>query len=772
MLPATTLALIPSAPHPTSRTLGGAGARFHSGFVAAPRFVGLPLSSAPRAAVRGRGLAGGMRMGLGTALAHALWWKPAFWAYKFQHFMVASIWSQLLAVTLISLALISVGAVLFKFIAPDGHVKDFTHWMTRSYVMLNKVPSNNPMIAESHRERLVNNILFNLNTLTISVITGLVAATSKTAFDRAVNGNYQVLEKGHTVLLMDKWCGQVSPIIQHFDKLATKGDRLDILGHPVVVLSNLPKAKATEIIEEGRSTRGRKVNVLVRQGDPSKAPDLKKVSADKANRVVLLTADHDREHITDGTPSKSLKHKIRTDTALLKSTRKEWVQETRSELTGLIAVPGEGKHWTQYEGDFTVCEDQEFVGRLIAMCTVERSNGLSQVYNAVLQPGDANFLETEKVDHESRLYFLEGKKFDELQGHFPKSIICGIIRKSEVILAPKGDVEVEAGDSLLAFGRDKKQLCSRMSTKFAGLPPTAPGKFHETAEEQQQGQREKADAKDKGFRMRPKRHVIVLGWNERGEKTLREIAEVLPKGSKITTLQDKKVAVDPETASYCESKNVGLQHMEGDTMDRDKLEEIGAAKSDCIVCLFDSSAASNTEDTTDSELITTIQALGQMNFQKVVKRPRLVSMVHSRQTLKLIKGATEEAGLVADFILANELESGALVQVLMDPDLEKVFNEVLSPNSKELLSLQSGKVLDQDYPGFSADYLYTDKRLKVSFQQIQTCARRNGQIAIGLILDNPMGEDKVVLIPEMQTEFELGAQDRVVVIGDFKDAYA
>lgn len=65
------------------------------------------------------------------------------------------------------------------------------------------------MVADTKRERLVNNILFNLNTLTIAVLTGLVAASCKTAFDRVVNGNYPIVESGHVVVLMDKWCEQV-----------------------------------------------------------------------------------------------------------------------------------------------------------------------------------------------------------------------------------------------------------------------------------------------------------------------------------------------------------------------------------------------------------------------------------------------------------------------------------------------------------------------------------------------------------------------------------
>lgn len=51
--------------------------------------------------------------------------------------------------------------------------------------------------------------------------------------------------------------------------------------------------------------------------------------------------------------------------------------------TAVVAVPGDGVHWQSFESDFSVCEDQEFVGRLLAMCTVESSSGLSQVCDSV-----------------------------------------------------------------------------------------------------------------------------------------------------------------------------------------------------------------------------------------------------------------------------------------------------------------------------------------------------------------------------------------------------
>lgn len=67
------------------------------------------------------------------------------------------------------------------------------------------------------------------------------------------------------------------------------------------------------------------------------------------------------------------------------------------------------------------------------------------------------------------------------------------------------------------------------------------------------------------------------------------------------------------------------------------------------------------DDSTDSQLLAVIHAYGKLPKPQGKKLPRLVSMVHSKATLKLLQQAATDAGIIADFILSNDLESGALV---------------------------------------------------------------------------------------------------------------
>ncbi len=134
-------------------------------------------------------------------------------------------------------------------------------------------------------------------------------------------------------------------------------------------------------------------------------------------------------------------------------------------------MPGEGKYWQSLEGDFSVCEDQEFVGRLLAMCTVESSSGLSQVYNTILKPNKANFYQTPPISLQKGRYDgLIGTTFDKLQSFFPRCVVCGIVRDGAVLLAPEADLEVFPTDSILVFANEKSHL---YATRTAEKPAAA-----------------------------------------------------------------------------------------------------------------------------------------------------------------------------------------------------------------------------------------------------------------------------------------------------------
>ncbi len=87
---------------------------------------------------------------------------------------------------------------------------------------------------------------------------------------------------------MDQWNDQLVPIVQHMSRMSQLPNAPKVLNRPVVVLSNVAKARVAALIEEGLAVAGpRKLNVLVRQGDPRNAADLTKVCVEQADKVCV-----------------------------------------------------------------------------------------------------------------------------------------------------------------------------------------------------------------------------------------------------------------------------------------------------------------------------------------------------------------------------------------------------------------------------------------------------------------------------------------------------
>lgn len=108
----------------------------------------------PTATVLGRRAACGPKMsiaGIQTTLMLAL--KPAWWVYQFQNLAVSNIVNQVVVVTLLSFILISGGAFIYALVVPNSLSKNVIHWLTRSYVMLNKVGAEPDPPSVSHAKR-------------------------------------------------------------------------------------------------------------------------------------------------------------------------------------------------------------------------------------------------------------------------------------------------------------------------------------------------------------------------------------------------------------------------------------------------------------------------------------------------------------------------------------------------------------------------------------------------------------------------------------------
>jgi hypothetical protein len=214
------------------------------------------------------------------------------------------------------------------------------------------------MSAPTSWERLINNVLFNLHILTIALATGIVASSAKTATDNYINSNSPVLESGHVVLLADQWSDALGPILRELRIAAAAPHAPIALRRPVVVLTGRPKAEARQLIDAAASGGAavlRRLEVIVRQGDPRLAVDLCRVRAAHAAHVALLSCA--------APAAPCARRRVCLQAALLRQLRTD-----RPRPAALLLLPPlEAGGWQGLAEDFTVLEDAEFVGRLLGV---------------------------------------------------------------------------------------------------------------------------------------------------------------------------------------------------------------------------------------------------------------------------------------------------------------------------------------------------------------------------------------------------------------------
>jgi hypothetical protein len=245
------------------------------------------------------------------------------------------------------------------------------------------------MTAPTGWAMVINNLLFNLNILTIAVITGLVANKAKAATDNYINSNGEpcpnpatsrrfsppsspaaaVIERNHIVILVDQWSDFLIPIIRQLRIAAADPAAATPFRRPVLILTGRPKTQAQPLINAAAAasatntaTSGplRRLEIIVRQGDPRLAADLDRVCAGRAARVALIAADADRA----APAGPAVRRKLGVAAALLRQLRPA---PPRPAAVLALPRPAAAGGWRWLEEDFAVLEDDEFLGRLLGV---------------------------------------------------------------------------------------------------------------------------------------------------------------------------------------------------------------------------------------------------------------------------------------------------------------------------------------------------------------------------------------------------------------------
>ena len=534
----------------------------------------------------------------------------------------------------------------------------------------------------------------------VSTLIGVLSNGIEAQMDRLRKGRSKVLESNHTLVL--GWSPQVFTILNELMIANENQNKARI-----VVLADKDKVEMEDEIRERVEVKG-KTRIICRSGSPIDPNDLEITSPHAAKSIIVLppeNSDPDTDviktvlAITNNPNRRAEPYHIVTQ---IRDAKNMDVLKLVGEKDKVLAV---------LTGDL--------IARVVAQTS--RQSGLSVVYTELMDfGGDEIYFKREPS--------LTGKTYGQVLLAYEDSCVMGL-RKADgkILLNPSMDSRIEAGDQIFALSEDDDTI--RLSSQ--NLPPINEAVIR---------------SDERALKAQPEK-CLILGWNRSGTTIVRELDNYVVKGSQVTVVADIYNIEKQIRAQGGRLKNQKLVVQEGETTDRDLLNELNVADYDHVIVL-----AYSTLEPQEADAKTLVTLLHLRDMAQKDETP--FSIVS--EMLDLRNRELAEATQVDDFIVSEHLVSLMMSQLSENAELFDVFTDIFDPEGSEI------------YLKPVSDYVVTGE--PVNFYTVVEAACRRGETALGYritseatnagksygIHTNPKKSEKVSFAPE----------DKVIVIAE------
>lgn len=531
-----------------------------------------------------------------------------------------------------------------------------------------------------------------------SALIGILNSGFESKIEELRKGKSRVLEKNHTLIL--GWSPKVFTIISELI-IANSNVKNPV----IVILSDMPK---TEMEDELRhkfpSTENTKI--ICRTGSPIDLDDLNIVSPNEAKSIIVISPECENSDI----------HVIKTVLALTNNPkRKEEKYHIVAEITkeeNMEAANLVGNNETTY-----ILSDD-----LIARVTAQtcRQSGLSVVY-------------TELLDFDGvEIYFKEepkliGKTFKECLFMYNDSAVMGICKKDgKTFVNPDLATVIEEGDSIIAISEDDDTIILSNLTDYkinneiirTVIPP-------------------------KPF---PEK-TLILGWNEKGAKIIKELDNYVEEGSLVAVLTDHENMADEIKSVTEHIKNQKIKVAKGDFTKRATLDTLKVENFNHIIILSDRNT-----DVQESDAKTLICLLHLRNIAQQFKK----SFSIVSEMLDVKNKTLAEITKADDFIVSDKITSLQISQLSENKHLKSVFDDIFDADGSEIYLKPIG-----NYIKIGEDS---------NFYTILESAAQKKEVAIGYRLNRFANDPEkgygVVVDPKKDEIIKYDEKDKVIVISE------
>jgi hypothetical protein len=243
-------------------------------------------------------------------------------------------------------------------------------------------------------------------------------------------------------------------------------------------------------------------------------------------------------------------------------------------------------------------------------------------------------------------------------------------------------------------------------------------------------------------------NTLILGWNNRGQKILRELNDYVAEGSKLLIVAElSEVDIENITSIQSNLNHIEISYQNGEISDKKTLEKLNKDTYNNIIVLSYSHLSIQ-----ESDAKTLICLLHLRNISEHLNRDFNI-------VTEMLDLNNRELGVVAkadDFIVGNNLISLLLAQISENPDLIKVYNELFKAEGSEIYLKPASR--------------YIAVNTDVDFYTIVANAAAIQESAIGYRI-SALNDDLehnfgIKLNPKKDETIRLSANDFVIVLSE------
>jgi voltage-gated potassium channel Kch len=536
----------------------------------------------------------------------------------------------------------------------------------------------------------------------VSTLIGTITSGMESSIDEMRKGRSRVVESGHTLIL--GWSPTVFAIISEL-VIANANQR----NPRIVIMADRDKVEMEDELRSKLPTT-KNTRVICRRGSPLDLDDLELVNPHEAKSIIILSP-------AVNSPDT---HVVKSILALTNNPNRG---PEPFHIVAEILDPKNMEAARLVGGDEAVLVlSAETIARITAQTC--RQSGLSVVYQELMDFDGAEIYFKEEPE-------LVGKTYREALSRFQTSTLIGLFTAGkQVLVNPPMDRPLSPGDQAIVISEDDDTIAlsqppisiARKEVRSASADPAA----------------EAAALAER---------TLVIGWNSKGEKIIRELESYVAVGSEVTILASDRDAERLVSRLKDDLQRQTVRFVEGDTSERSTLEAIQPGRFNHIILL------SNTQvemQEADAKTLITLLHLRKLS-QESGQRFSIVS-----EMLDVRNRALAEVAQPDDFIVSDKLISLLLSQISENKHLEKVFEDLFDPEGSEIYL--------KPISSYVAIGQATD------FYALVEAAAMRGETAIGYRVQALANRSDrgygVVINPDKAAQVTFAAEDKLVVLAE------